>query len=169
MIPNKISYTLDAAVVTQIIQHLNSIEALMPFLLGLSGQERQRLNNAGDASQAFVRKGANVAPMLSEWLPAGLNVAEMNKDIALMDALQPIRVRVESLAEKLSDTQAVVASEAYSAALHVYRAAKLAQGPEGLEDTVRELARRFARSSSPKGTDAADADKPKLASDADAT
>lgn len=147
MIPNQISYELNQTTIDQIIHHLDAIRTLMPFLVGLSPQERKRLNPAGDASQAFIRKSASVAQLIPAYLPRGLDVTEMQKDIALMDAMQLIRVTTESLAEQMADTQAVVSSEAYAAALHVYRSAKMAQGPHGIEDAVRELSRRFARSS----------------------
>lgn len=153
MISNRISYELNEQVVAQIIEHIDAIMVLMPFLIGLTPQQRQHLNSAGDGSQAFIRKSASVAPMITDYLPGGLNIAEMNKDIALMDALQPIRVKAESLAEKISDTQAILSSEAWEASLHIYRAAKQAQGPMGIEDAVRDLARRFARASSSDTTE----------------
>jgi len=103
------------------------------------------MNTAGNASQAFIRKCADIAPHIDAFLPRGLDVAELRKDIDLMDALRPIMVSVSQLAEKLRDTHALVASEAFAASREIYRCAKLAQGPAGLEDVVKELSRRFTR------------------------
>jgi hypothetical protein len=62
-----------------------------------------------------------------------------------VEALYPVMVALSQLAEKLADTYAVAASEAYAASLMIYRNAKDARGSEGLEEAIADMARRFSR------------------------
>lgn len=57
----------------------------------------------------------------------------------------PLMLAIGKLSRKLSDTYAIAASEAYAAALLVYRTGKQVQGSEGISEAVAELARRFER------------------------
>lgn len=148
IVPNEISEEITQQKIDTVMAAVRSIYTELPFLVGLTGKERLRLNKAGDASQAFIRKSADVADLIEPYLRRGFDVAEMRKDIEAMDALQVVGVAVSQLAEMLSDTRAVVASEAYSAALEVYSCAKKAQGNAGMDELVAELGRRFARSNS---------------------
>lgn len=153
VIPNRISQEVTQQTIDNVMTALAAIRAELPFLIGLSPKERMRMNKAGDSSQAFIRKSADLAPHIEAFLPRGLDVAEMHKDIAAMDALQPIMLAIAQLAEQLSDTRAVLASEAYSAALEIYSSAKKAQGPLGMEEAVKDLGRRFAQSARPAPVD----------------
>lgn len=160
-VPNRISAQMSAEDMNNIRANLKSTNDAMPWLVGLSVDERVRMNKAGDASQAFIRKCVETAPLVLNDLPRSFDVEEFRRDIELMDQLQSLIIQVSALHEKLSDTRAVVASEAYSAALEVYRVAKQTRGVKGLDQVVRELGRRFARSSaSPPPPDEGAADEP---------
>jgi hypothetical protein len=125
--------------------HLAAIQEALPFLVGLSGLERQRLLKAGNRSQAFIHKASEVGQQIAGHLPGSLDLDEMRKDVTLRDRLYPVMLAVSTLAEKLSDTYAVVSSEAYAAALVIYRTAKMVEGDAGLGQAVAELGSRFER------------------------
>lgn len=157
---NKISEEFPQQRIDEILGHINAIHTALPFLVALGPQDRQRMIKAGSASQPFIRKSLDVAPHVMDYLPRGLDVAEMHKDVATMDGLHTIMVALGRLAEHLRDTHALVTSEAYSAALQIYRGAKDAQGEQGLEDIVRDLGRRFTRSGTPTEPEAPSAAAP---------
>jgi hypothetical protein len=148
VVPNRISHELSQQKVDEIMAHISAIREALPFLVGLSTAERQRLLKAGDRSQAFINKASEVGQQIADHLPGSLDLDEMRKDVALRDRLYPVMLAVSKLAEKLSDTYALVSSEAYAAALVVYRTAKAVEGDEGLGQAVAELGSRFERRSS---------------------
>jgi hypothetical protein len=145
VVPNRISHELSQQKVDEIMAHLAAIQEALPFLVGLSGLERQRLLKAGDRSQAFISKASEVGQHIVDHLPGSLDLGEMRKDVALRGRLYPVMLAISTLAEKLSDTYALVSSEAYAAALVIYRTAKTVKGGEGLEQAVAELGSRFER------------------------
>ena len=145
VIPNRISVVLSAEDRAAILVAINVLKERLPFLIGLDPEERKNMLKAGDRDRAFIDKSFDVGQKIPDYLPKALNMDEMNKDMELMDALYPIMLAISQLAEKLSDTYAIAASEAYAAALMIYRNAKDAKGSEGLEEAIGDLGRRFSR------------------------
>lgn len=147
MVPNRISHVVSDETRREIVGHVAAINTLLPFLIGMKADERKKRSKPGDRDQAFIRKAFEVGQKIEEHLPRSFAMEEFKKDVELMDALYSLMVEVSQLAEKLSDTHAIVSSEAYSAALLVYRNAKPLKGEKGLKKHLAELAQRFARSS----------------------
>jgi hypothetical protein len=131
--------------VTAVLNDLLAIKARMPFLIGLTDEERRAMPKVGDRDRAFIDKAFEVVGKVADYLPASFKVEEMQKDMALMDALSPIILEISQLAQKLADTYALAASEAYAAALLIYRYAKDAKSIEGLTAALDNLSQRFER------------------------
>lgn len=145
---NKISATLSANDLNEIKQALSTIRGKLPFLISLSVDERKRLARLGDRSRAFVSKALEVATQTPDFLPRSFDIEEMRKDVELFQALDSIRLDLMKLAEQVDDTYETAGSEAYAAALVVYRMLKDSDsGTEGLDSVADELAQRFARKS----------------------
>jgi hypothetical protein len=145
MIPNRISIVLSAEDRAEIIMAINILKEKLPFLIGIEPEERRGMLKVGDRDRAFIDKSYDVGQRIPDYLPKALSMDEMSKDMELMAALYPIMVAISQLAEKLADTYAIAASEAYAAALVIYRNAKDARGSEGLEEAIADLGRRFVR------------------------
>lgn len=106
----------------------------------------------GDQSRTFVTRALEVATQDDSFLPRSFDVAEMRKDVDLVNAVEPIRLALARLAEGVDDTLTLAGSEAYSVGLVVYQAAR-GSGRSGALDTVAdELGRRFARKSAGAGS-----------------
>lgn len=144
-IPNRVSVVLSPEDRAAIMVAINVLKEKLNFLIGLDPEERKNMLKAGDRDRAFIDKAFDVAQQIPDYLPKALNMDEMHKDMELMVALYPVMVALSQLAEKLSDTYAIAASEAYAAALMIYRNAKDARGSQGLEEAIADLSRRFAR------------------------
>jgi hypothetical protein len=144
-VPNRISVVMSEEDVTTALGGLLAAKSRMPFLVGLTDEERRVLPRIGDRDRAFIDKAFEVAGKVADYLPASFKIEEMRKDIALMDALSPIILEVSQLAQKLADTYSLAASEAYAAALLIYRYAKDAKGIEGLDKALDDLSQRFER------------------------
>lgn len=153
---NKIDAAVSAASRDAVLDHIEQIRALLPFLLDLSPEDRQALPKMGDKSRAFVSQALQLAEQDDSYLPRSFDVAEMKRDVALAEQLYPIVVALKQLSEFVDDTYVQVGSEAYTAALVVYQSAKRSGGGAALDDLLDALGQRFAR----KSKDAPPAEQP---------
>ncbi len=143
-IPNRISAVLTPATQKKVLALLDEIDGLLPFTVALSPAEKKGLTKAGDKSQAFITKAYRAAAANPEVLPRKFDLDEMRKDVELEAMFSPIYNRFRSLFDKISDSNSVINSEGYAAALVVYRYVRVDDDPE-MAATADDLAQRFAR------------------------
>jgi len=144
---NRVSATFGEADRQAVLAAIETIRQKMPFLLALTPEQRRALPKMGDRSRAFVSKALNVARLNSDYLPRSFSVEEMERDVALAEALEPIMASLTHLQEQVLDTYTEVGSEAYTAALVVYQSARNGGGGEALEALLDDMGQRFARKS----------------------
>lgn len=144
---NRVSATLSEADRQAVLAAVETIRQKLPFLISLTPEQRRSLPKMGDKSRAFVGKALHVAQLKSDYLPRSFSVEEMERDVALIEVLQPIMASLTSLQEQVSDTYTEVGSEAYSAALVVYQYARTSGEAAGLEALLDDMGQRFARKS----------------------
>ena len=147
MTDNRVSATLSNGDLKAVLAAINTIREKLPFLIDLSPSERQSLPKMGDKSRAFVTKALEVATQNPDFLPRSFDIEEMKKDVELYEALYPIWQTLTQLCELVDDTQVVVGSEAYVAALLVYNYGKNNPLVAGLDEVMDDLGKRFARRS----------------------
>lgn len=132
-----------------IMAALTTIKTELPFLIGLTPEERQGQAKMGDKTVAFVDKALDVVARHPEILPGTFDADDFETDVALIHSLKPISNEVRDLLEKLDDTIFQASSEAFGAALKVYQFAKV-NGVEGeLDDELADMGKRFARKAMP--------------------
>lgn len=125
---------------------IKGVGDLMPFLVDIGTDERQSLPKLGDKSLAFVSKALELATQNPGFLPRDFDIEEFRKDLQLFADLSSIRQALAKLFDLVEDTMIVAGSEAYLSGLLVYSYAKEKKvGTAGLDSTIDELSRRFAR------------------------
>ena len=144
---NSISATLTPEDQQQIASAIATIRDTLPFLLNLSPSQRRELPKMGDKSRAFVQNALTVARQNPDILPRSFDFEEMERDVALFEAIAPLLLSVAQLHELLDDTLLAVGSESYTAALKVYNYTKVSGQMDGLDAAMREMGQRFVRSS----------------------
>ena len=144
---NRVSASISEADLQAVLAAVETIHQKLPFLIALTPEQRRSLPKMGDRSRAFVGKALNVAQLTSDYLPRSFSVEEMERDVALTEALRTILTSLTSLQEQVSDTYTEVGSEAYSAALVVYQYARTSGEAAGLEALLDDMGQRFARKS----------------------
>lgn len=145
-IQNRISATIDDASLTQIQGAIATLNQKLDFLVDLSPEEIKALPKFGDRSLAFVKKCQELAVKQDDFLPRNFDVDEFTRDVVLYEKMVGILQPMRMLMERMEDTNILVGSEAYSAALAVYSAAKNARGAVvGLDDLLDDFGKRFAR------------------------
>ena len=143
---NRISAVLTEEQIAAIKAHLAGIATEMPFLLGLTAEERIRLPKIDVANRNFVKDALTALRNNPGLLPDFINVAEMEKDLILFEQLDELLLLANGWVERLRDTQILAGSEAYSSALFAYRIFQIGAdaGLPGADTIFDLLKERFA-------------------------
>jgi hypothetical protein len=145
MADNRISASFSQSDRLAVMQAIATIREKLPFLVGLTIEERKSLPKLGDKSRAFVARALEVGTQNPDFLPRSFDLYEMRRDVELFEALYPVLLSLTQLQELVDDTVMAVGSEAYAAGLIVYNYAKASGKGTGLDAVVDEMGRRFAR------------------------
>ncbi len=154
MSQNLISAELTAEDQAAALAAIQQIQSL-PFLIGLSNRDKQKLTKMGDKSRSFVDQALNIAKQNIDILPNRFDLEEFERDVALYNALYPINTAISKLSELVDGTLMAVGSDAYTAALDVYAFAKISNGVTGLEDLRAAMGDRFRKNGNRKTTEVA--------------
>jgi len=134
----------DANVVT-VTEGVAAIEALFPFLVNLTMEERSA-PTIGIRREPIARRLIEIGNQNSQHLPGSFDMAEAEKDFTLtLRLLEVIRLLVP-LTEKLHETRIAVGAEAYKAVRQIrdyLRAANLNE--PGLDEVMSEIDDLFAQ------------------------
>jgi len=160
MTDNRVSANLSPEDIAAVQEAIVTLKQKLPFLIGLTKEERISMLKMGDKSRAFVQKTMELVKQNQDFLPRSFDVEEMQKDVNLFNDLYPILLSLQQLNERVEDTLMVVGSEAYAAALVAYRYAKDANMGAGLDGVLDDIGRRFARKSSKTAANSSEAAKP---------
>jgi hypothetical protein len=128
-----------------VLSAIATIRASMPFMVDLTVEDRKALPKMGDKSRAFVSKALEIATQNPDFLPRSFDIEEMRKDVELFEQLYPLLLSLNQLQEMMENTYTAVGSEAYTAALTVYKYAKASDQGSGLEGIVDDLGQRFTK------------------------
>jgi hypothetical protein len=142
---NLISSTLTAQAVTDILAAVATIRTKLPFLISLSPEERKRLANITEESQGVVLAALNFAAQHPEAIPATFNLAEFNKDGALLSPLQQVTSAISQLDRDADDTLRALHSDLYGEFLDIYAFAKATNRNGGYDEFINSVKGRFAR------------------------
>src|SRR5918993_388655 len=135
---SQIDVTLTTEQVAAIVAAMDTLELALPFLVSLTVDDRQRLFKLGTRSEGFVAEALSAALQHPGYLPSALAIVELQRDIALRQALLPIVQRARLLYTKLNDTWMLAGADAMQAATAIYRVLRAQRG-EGLDVTVSVL------------------------------
>ncbi len=147
--PELIDLTIPPADVAAIQTLLTSLEAAMPFLVGLSADQVKALFKLGPRSEAFVMKALIAAELHPRLLPRKSPLAAMQRDAALRETLRPIRTRVATLLELIDGTMMLAGADLMKNASVIYRVMKISGKGAGVEDLVEDLGQRFTKRRKP--------------------
>ena len=146
LLNNRLNVVATEVEINAVIDAINTINAKLPFLLGLTVSERVALPSIDVANKAFTEDAINAALANPDLVPSYMQVSNIEKDITLFNQLDRIKVPLKQLLEKIEDTQLLAGSEAYMSALALYRLIGSAAdaGVPGADSIYDQLKRRFA-------------------------
>ena len=142
---NRISAVVLPADKAAILTKLTEINALLPFLINLTKDERITLPKLGSASLAFDEQCTSYMASAPNLVPPFVDAAEVNKDRALRLVLADLLRESKKLCEKLDDTLLLVGSEIWMADLSFYQTVRQAAKRDvpGADTVYDELRVRF--------------------------
>lgn len=151
MIANLENAALPQEVVAQIEAKVAEIEQLMPYLLGLSTTDRQKLNILGRKSTQFVQRAVESVRQNPELAPSFLDAEVLERNYALYNNLLTVLEPVQQLERMISDTLMVAGNRAYTDALDYYNTVKRAAksnvpGAEAVSENLKTRFRKASRS-----------------------
>lgn len=146
MSQNLVSLTLTDAQLAAMDQALSDLEAQLVDLVALTAAERRKLTRMGDKSEAFCRQTLSVLAQNPQVVPPSLKLDDSLADLVALDALRPRLQRMQRLAERAGDTEALLGADVMRCALDGYALLKVSGRNQGLEGLRKELGSRFAKS-----------------------
>jgi hypothetical protein len=152
MSQNLVSLNLTDSQLSVVDQCLTDMEAQLSELIAMNTAQRRGLMRMGDKSETFCRQTLNVLAQNPQIVPPSIRVAEAQADLAALDRLRPRLQRLLRLAERASDTEIALGSDAMVCALQGYALLKVAGKNQGLEALRKDLGSRFAKA--PRQVDA---------------
>jgi hypothetical protein len=148
---NRLNVTMTAAQVTAVKTALQTIATNMPFLIGLTTEERIAIPKINVNNKAFTEDAINAVVNNGGILPSYISAAGMQSDYQLFTQLDELLGLMRQLVEKAEDTQMLAGSEAFVAALSSYKlfGAAADAGLVGADAIVDSLRQRFISSGTP--------------------
>lgn len=143
---NRLNITMTEADIAQVKKQFESIYGAMPFLIGLTTEERVGLPKINEGNKVFVGDSINALVNNAPMLPAYLNVKDIKNDLTLYEQLDELEGLALQLVEKIQDTRMLCGSEAYASSLTAYRLfeAAASAGLPGADSVYNALRVRFA-------------------------
>ena len=143
---NRLNIQATAAQITAVKTALQTINTNLPFLIGMTPEERSVLPAIDVNNKAFTEDAIFAGVNNAALLPSYISVANMQTDLGLFSQLDEISGLINQLAEKISDTQFLAGSEAYTSALTLYKlfGSAAESGMPGADAVYDKLRKRFA-------------------------
>jgi hypothetical protein len=143
---NRLNTTMAEADITEVKRAITGIYGKMPFLIGLTTEERVALPKINESNKVFVGDSINALVNNASFLPPYLNVNDIKSDLTLYEQLDELEGLALQLVEKIQDTRMLCGSEAYASSLAAYRLfeAAAAAGLPGTDSIYNALKQRFA-------------------------
>jgi hypothetical protein len=142
---NLISLTLTDADHAAIADALSTLESKLSGLISLSADERRSLNKMGEKSETFCRRTLVAMGENPGLIPAEVDVAEAQRDMAQLDALRPHVARLTKLLGRAEDSAMALGSDVMVTALEGYALLKVLGKGSGLDALRRDMSVRFTR------------------------
>lgn len=128
-----------------VITALGQLEQQMPFLIGLSREQRFRLAKVGDRTRPFVEEAISTALANPGVVPRSVDLENLRIRADTFRNLGNVKRTLVQLLEKVNDTETQLASDLYAVTRSVYLVMKSPATVPGLKEQKSRLSQRFAR------------------------
>lgn len=144
MSQNLVSLSFSAEDIAAIDAAIGTLENKFAHLVQLSVDDRRSLTKMGEKSESVCRQTLMVLAQDAQVTPPGYDLAEAQRDLAVLDLLRPRFSRIRLLRSKADDTEMALGSDVLAAALEGYAIAKAFGKGAGLDSLKEAMATRFS-------------------------
>jgi uncharacterized membrane protein len=143
---NRLNITATPTQIAAVKTALQTINANLPFLVGLTTEERQSLASMDVNNKTFTEDALNGAVNNPTLVPAYISVPNMQNDLTLFSQLDELLLLAQQICERIEDTKILAGSESYEAARLFYQSVKTAAeaGIAGADTIASQLGSRFS-------------------------
>lgn len=128
-----------------------SIKQKLPFLVNLTGRQRQATFKTGPDRVSFVQNALLATQAHPEVFPASFSTTSFQLDVALFNHLIELQQLAESLVSQIDDTRLAVGGDAMVQATEAYNYVKrAARSVPGMKPLVEQLGEQFQKASRAK-------------------
>ena len=141
---NKISASFSETDKETVLAKIAEVKALMPFLIGLTLEERKTLRKMGPKSVDYVRQSLEGAKAFPDELKKSFDTVELEKDFTLINNLLGVQIACQSVLELINDTMMAGGIDAMEASDEVYASLKSsAKSNVNAKAMVDKISERF--------------------------
>lgn len=142
---NRVNVVMTAAQIAAVKTALQTVLTNMPFLVGLTVDERIALPKINVSNRAFTEDTLLAVENNPAVLPPYLSASVLRADLMLYAQLDELLTMVRQLHERMEDTQMLAGSEAFVSALTAYKlfAGAAEAGLPGMDAVYGQLSTRF--------------------------
>lgn len=137
-----ISYSMPQDHVAEIKNAVTLITSRLPFLVNLTPEERQAVVKLAQRDGEFIADMRFATSSHPDIFPNSFGIEEFQRDVALYDILADLRLRLESLTEKVKFTEMALGGEVMRATNQGYHfvqaAAKTVPGIQNLAEKMKQ-------------------------------
>ena len=151
---NRIDTVMTSAQITDVKNAIDTINSALSFSVSLTTDERASLPKISVANKSFTEDAINALANNASIFPAYLDVKLMQNDLKLYQQLDELAIMLRQTLELIEDTRILAGSEAYVAALSVYKlvGAAASAGVQGTDTIYEQLRERFTVSTNTNPT-----------------
>ncbi|MHA3770074.1 hypothetical protein ACXR0O_00890 [Verrucomicrobiota bacterium sgz303538] len=140
-----IDITIAADDITAVTTALTTLQTKLSFLLPLEEAERKRLRRLGLRNETFSLGVIDIAQGNPQVVPAGIDMAALQRDVAAREQLLPLLREMQRLTRLMEDTVILLGCDIYEGGRALYKTMKVVGELHGLSEVIAELGRRFAK------------------------
>ncbi len=133
--------------VASMITSLGQLEQSLPFLIGLSREERARLAKVGDRTRTFLQDAIATALANPGIVPRSVDIDSLEARANTLDNLGELKRALAQLLEKVGDSETQLGSDLFAITRSVYSVMKSPATVPGLNEQKSRLSQRFAKKS----------------------
>jgi hypothetical protein len=122
--PNLISTHISETDQHEIIGAINFIDEKLSDLVTISDLEKSTLYKCQSDTIEFVLENLKLGERYPDLIPKDVDLAEIRKDVELIQSINKILKPLHLLLKKLEDSKIVAGSEAYLPSMAIYNAVK---------------------------------------------
>ena len=144
---NKISASISAQDMTEVMAAFATIKAKLPFLRNLTKNERRSLPTVGTERGGMMETFNSEMDLHPDLIPTFVDMPELDIDRALYTQLDTLKSCAREICEGIEDTHQIVGSDIYMAYLSFYNNVKQAakRAVVGADAIYQNLRRFFPR------------------------